>query len=302
MAEKLFKEEIIKYRYSSQVYRKFIQKIKIEDHNILFAKPYFREASGTFSKFITPCLKNDDIEGLKKFDINFQLISFIKEHWRGPLGPKAEKLYKRVERARRVLQENNLPLAINCAKLFYRKTPKSSITLMDMISSAALGLSSAIDKYKSEKYSEVFRSVILGRCTGNLIRDYSSKSMHFYPTDRKIMYRANAIKGRQGITDIHELTKAVNESFTADAKEGKGVPSNPVTADDLFFLMNAARDTSVETTVNEEGFGAYDYTADSTESIENRLIDLESNLKISELIKDLPPLYKKILRLKGVSF
>lgn len=302
LSEKLFKEEILKYKYSTQVYKKFIQKIKVQDHNILFAKPYFRESSGTFSKSISPCLKKNDAEGLKKFDVNFQLIQFIKDNWRGPLGSKAEKLYQRVARARRVLQENNLPLAINCAKLFYRKTPKSHLTLMDMISSAAMGLSSAIDKYKSEKYSEVFRSVILGRCTGYLIRDYSSTAMHFYPTDRKIMYRANAIRGRQGITEINELTRAVNESFKADAKDGKGVPGFIVQVSDLQDLMFAASTTSVETTVNEDGYGVYEYTAEDKESIETKLINAEAGLKISKLIEELPVIYRKVLKLKGVNF
>src|SRR5580698_9948162 len=53
LAEKLFKEEILRYKYSTQVYKRFIQKIKIEDHNILYSKPYFRESSTTFSKKIT---------------------------------------------------------------------------------------------------------------------------------------------------------------------------------------------------------------------------------------------------------
>ena len=265
LAEKLFKEEILRYKYSTQVYKRFIQKIKVEDHNILYSKPYFRESSTTFSKKITPCLKSEDIDGLKKFNINFQLISFIKKHWRGPFGTKAERLYIRVQKARRILQENNLALAINCAKLFYRKVPKSNLTLLDMISSAAMGLSSAVDKYTGDKngrYSEVFRSVILGRVTGNLIRDYSATSLHFYPSDRKVLYKSNSIRGRQGITDIRELTAAVNASFLADSKEGKNVPKGQVQVGDLQALVNASSIISVEATMNEENFGAYDYTPD----------------------------------------
>jgi len=301
LAEKLFKEEILKYKYSSQVYKRFIQKIRVEDHNILYSKPYFRESSTTFSQKITPCLKKEDIEGLKKFDINFQLIKFIKTNWRGPLGAKAEKLYQRVYRAREVLMENNLPLAINCAKLFYRKVPKSSLTLSDMISSAAMGLSSAVDKYTG-KYTEVFRSVILGRATGNLIRDYSATALHFYPSDRRVMYKANSIRGRQGITDIYELTAAVNESFLNDSKEGKNVPKGQVQVSDLQALMNAASIVSVEATISEEGFGAYDYTPDEKSNAEESMIHLETNEKIRKLILELPPIHRKVLRLKGVNF
>lgn len=302
LAERLFKEEVLKYKYSSQVYKKFIQKIRGEERNILFAKPYFRESSTTFSKKITPCLKSLDFEGLKDFHINFQFIKFIKTSWRGPLGPKAEKLYKRVYRAREVLMENNLPLAINCAKLFYRKVPRSSMSLSDMISSAAMGLGSAVDKYTG-KYSEVFRSVILGRATGNLIRDYSSTPLHFYPSDRRIMYKANSIRGRKGITDIKELTAAVNDSFTKDKKEGKSVPKNKVEVGELQSLMNAASIVSVEATVNDENFGnAYDYTADENQSIEESMIQIETVNKIGSLISQFPPLHRKVLKLKGINF
>src|ERR1700746_2245367 len=72
-AEKLFKEEILRYKYSATVYKKFIEKIRYLDRNILYAKVYFREGSGTFSKEITPFIKSMDIEGLKKFNINFNL-------------------------------------------------------------------------------------------------------------------------------------------------------------------------------------------------------------------------------------
>lgn len=304
-AEIAFKNEILRYKYGTQVYKRFIQKIKVEDHNILYAKPYFRESSITFSKKITPCLKNEDVEGLKKFNINFQLILFIKENWRGPLGTKAEKLFKRVHRARQVLMENNLPLSINCAKLFYRKVPKSNLTLLDMISTSAKGLSSAVDKYTGDKngnYSEVFRSVILNRVTGELIRDYSATSLHFYPSDRKVIYKANSIRGRQGITDIHELTAAVNASFLADSKEGIKVPKGQVQVGDLQSLMNAVSIVSVEATVNEENFGAYDYTPDDKENAEESMVKFETNSRISQLIRELPPLHRKVLRLKGISF
>jgi len=305
LAEKLFKEEILRYKYSTKVYKQFIDKIRREDCNILYSKIYFREGSDVFSSKITPCLKKEDPEGLKKFNINFNLILFIKNKWRGPLGPKAEKLYQRVHRARRILQENNLPLAINAAKLFYRKVPKSSVTLLDMISVSAQGLASAIDKYTGDKngnYSEVFRSVILGRAAGNLIKLYSETPMHFYPSDRKVMYKANSIKGRQGIHDIEELTAAVNSAFMADSKEGLNVPKEQVKASDLQSLLNAATLISVEATVNEDGFGAYDYTPDELPDAEQSLINTETSQKIGQLISKLSLIHRKILKLKGINF
>ena len=308
LSEKLFRDEILKYKYSTQVYKKFIQKIRHIDRNILYAKIYFRESSETFSEFITPFLKSEDPEGLKRFHINFNLIQYIRLSWRGPLGAKAEKLYRRVEEARRVLIENNLPLAINSAKIFYRAVPKSNNTLLDMINVAAQGLASAVDKYIGDKkgeYSRVFCSVILGRVSGNLIKLNSETSLHFYPSDRKILYKANAIRSRQGIKDVVELANAINAAFAADKAEGLVVPKEQVTPAQLQELLNAATMVSVELTAKDEDDGtynAYDFTPDEKESAEENLIQTETNETIGKLISELPPLYRKVLRLKGINF
>lgn len=306
LAERLFKEEILRYKYSTQVYKKFINKIRYIDRNILYSKIYFRENSETFSKKITPYLKAEDPEGIKQFNINFNLIQYIRQNWRGPLGAKAEKLYTRVERARRVLQENNMPLAINVAKLFYRKVPKSPhASLMDLIAVSIMGLTSGVDKYTGDKdgnYSEVFRSVLMGRGTGNAIKLYSETPLHFYPSDRKILYKANSIRGRQGITDINELCAAVNAAFKADQKEGLSSPKNDVTPSELQSLLNAASILSVEVTADENNYTAYDYTVDETENAEERLINTETNNRVGKLIETLSPLHKKVLKLKGINF
>ncbi len=308
LSEKLFRDEILKYKYSTQVYKKFIQKIRHIDRNILYAKVYFRESSETFSEKITPHLKAEDPEGLKKFNINSNLIIFIKQNWRGPLGAKAEKLYQRVQEARRVLITNNLPLAINSAKIFYRAVPKSNNTLLDMINVAAQGLASAVDKYIGDKkgeYSRVFCSVILGRVSGNLIKLNSETSLHFYPSDRKILYKANAIRGRQGIKDVVELANAINAAFAADKAEGLVVPKEQVTPAQLQELLNAATMVSVELTAKDEDDGtynAYDFTPDEKESAEENLIQTETNETIGKLITELPPLYRKVLKLRGINF
>ena len=308
LAEKLFKDEILKYKYSTQVYKKFIQKIRHIDRNILYAKVYFRENSETFSTKITPFLKSETPEGLKKFNVNFNFILFVKQNWRGPLGVKADKLYKRVERARRILIESNLPLVINVAKLFFRKVPRSSVSLMDMIAVSAMGLASAVDKYTGDsngEYSKVFMSVAMNRATGNLIKLYSETPRHFYPSDRKVLYKANSIRGRQGIKDVTELASAINSAFAADAKEGMVVPKEQITPAQLQELLNAATLVSVELTVkdDEDGtYNAYDFTPDERSSAEENLITTETNEKIGKLITEMPPLYRKVLRLKGINF
>lgn len=300
-AERKFKTTILAYRQSTEVYKQFLQKVCIVNKNILSARPYFRETAVTFSRKITPAIKNDDIETLKTFDINYQFIRFIRDTWRGPFPKRAEQLYQRVHRARTILIENNMPLAINRAKLFYRKVPKSHLTLMDMIAICGMGLAAGIDKWCG-KYSPVFRSVCIGRMVGNMIDSYSETTLHFYPSDKRILYKANSIRGRQGITDIEELTKAVNESFAQDEKEGKSIPKKNITVSELSSLLSAASTVSADATVNDEGFGVYHFTPDESPNIEQSLIERETMSQVLNLARGLSILERKVLRLKGIKF
>lgn len=312
-SEKKFKETVLKYRQATEIYKRFISKVCDKNKNILSARPYFRETAITFSKKITPAIKaasNKDatgnletikagIETLKTFDINYQFIQFIRNSWLGPFPKRAEELYQRVHAARTILIENNMPLAINRAKLFYRKTPKSHLSLMDMIGICGMGLAAGVDKWCGI-YSPVFRSVCIGRMVGNLIDAYSETMLHFYPSDKRVLYKAHTIRGRKGIEEIHELTAAVNQSFKDDEKEGKSIPKNEVTVSELSSLMNAASIVSADQTVNEEGYGVYSYTADETQDIEGAYIQKESTSQMIALAQKLPLLHRKILKLKGV--
>jgi len=305
-AEKKFKENILKYRQSTEIYKKFLQRVCIENHNILSARPYFRETATSFSSRITPAIKASNAEELKAFDINYQLIKFIRDHWLGPFPKRAEELYNRVYAARTLLIENNMPLAINRAKLFYRKTPKSHLNLMDLIGICGMGLAAGIDKWCGA-YTPIFRSVCIGRMVGYMIDSYSETMLHFYPSDKRILYKANSIRGRQGIDDVHELTKAVNESFKKDALEGKSIPKNEVTVGELSELMNAASmvsaDAPISQSVDSSGakdFTIYDFTPDPEQDTETNYIERESTTRMLAHAARLPLLHKKILRLKGV--
>lgn len=297
--ERKFKNEILKRRYATEIYKKFLQLVCIKNKNILSARPYFRETAVTFSKSITPAIKANDITTLKTFDINYQFIKFIKENWLGPMGKRAEQLFQRVENARRILIENNMPLAINRAKLFYRKTPRSHLSLMDLIEICGMGLAAGVDKWCG-KYSPVFRSVCIGRMVGNMIDSYSETVLHFYPSDKRILYKANSIRGRQGITDITELTYAVNASFKQDELEGKSIPKHNITVSELAALMSAASIVSADATVNDEGYGVYHFTADDAPNMEQRLIANEETNEMLSHARRLPLLHQKVLRLRGI--
>lgn len=301
-SEILFKQSILKYKQSTEIYKKFLQHIRIKQKNILSARPYFRETAVSFSKKITPTIKAEDIEALKTFDINYQFVKFIRDNWLGPFPKKAEQLYEQVRVARERLITLNMPLAINKAKIFYRKTPKSHLTLLDMIGICSMGLIAGIDKYCGT-YRKVWRSVCLGRMTGGLIDDYSNCLLHFYPGDRRVLYKANSVRSRQGIEDVKLLVGAVNEAFRTDALEGKSMPKMTIDIGMLSNLMGAASTVSADNVVvNEEGerFGVYDYTSDEKQDVEDNYIKMEETNNLSAFIKELPILHRKILRLKGV--
>lgn len=304
-AEKKFKETVLRYKQSSEVYKKFLQRVCIQNKNILSARPYFRETATTFSGQITPAIKISNIEELKRFNINYQFIKFIRDSWLGPFPKRAEELFQRVYKARTILIENNMPLAINRAKLFYRKTPRSHLTLMDLIGICSMGLAAGIDKWCGT-YTPVFRSVCIGRMVGNMIDSYSETMLHFYPSDKRILYKANSIRGRRGIDDVGELATAVNKAFQDDAKEGKSIPKNEVKSGALADLMNAASTVSADapigsaTTGIQQTFTIYDYTADTSVDIEGDYIERESTMEMLRYAKSLPILHRKVLRLKGI--
>lgn len=301
-AELKFKAEILKCkRQSREIYKKFLQKITVKNKNILSARPYFRESSVNFSKNITPAIKASDIEKLKTFTINFNFIQFIKNNWLGPFPERAEKLYSKVETCRRKLIENNIPLAINRAKIFYRKTPRSHLDLMDLIVISCYGLSQGVDKWSAKNYSFSFRPMLIGRITGPTIESYSQTVLHFFPNDKKIIYRANSIRGRQGIKDIVELTEAVNKSFVEDKKKGMGVPPI-VTVSQLSELLQASSTVSADTVVNDDGVPVYGFTACEKPTAEEQYIVEEEKNSVYLQVNKLPLLHQKVLRLKGLRF
>ena len=168
-----------------------------------------------------------------------------------------------------------------------------------MIGICAMGLAAGIDKFCGP-YSKVFRAVLIGRMVGNLIDSYSETLIHFFPSDKRILYKAHSLRSRKQIDDIGALTDAVKEAFKADALEGKNVPKNKLDTSELSSLMSASSTVSADATVNDEGFGVYQFTMDHTQDIEDSYIMRESTGKMLLLTKNLPLLHRKILLLKGI--
>jgi len=170
---------------------------------------------------------------------------------------------------------------------------------MDFIGICGMGLAAGVDKW-SGAYSPVFRAVCIGRMVGNMIDSYSETTLHFYPSDKRILYKAHSLRSRLGIDDMAELTEAVKQAFKEDALEGKNVPKTKLDVSELSALMSAASTVSADATVNDEGFGVYQFTIDADKDVENDYIEQESTKQMLSLVRDLPTLHKKVLQLKGI--
>lgn len=301
--EEKFRKGVLKYLQAGEIYKKFIIIVVVKNRNILSARPYFREKSDIFSKDVTPAIKGGKVKKLQKFHLNYLLAKFIKENWVGDFPDEVKALYDEMLEARRILIENNIPLAINRAKLFYRKVPKGQLNLMDMINIAVTGLISGVDKWVGV-YNPVFRSVCIGRMGGNLIDSYSDTMLHFYPSDKHVLYRANSLTYRQGIEDYESLAKAINKSFDQDKIEGRKTSSKPVTASGLASLMKAASVMSATLPFDPDSnsttmFDVQDLSQEET-SMEDRIIERDAMIKTLASAQKLPLIYKKVLKLKGV--
>lgn len=299
--EDLFKKEICKYAQSDEIYKQFVIYIIAEKGNILSARPFFREKSTVFNKHISPALKIADIKTLKKYAINYEMVKFIVKNWIGPIPARAKKYLEKVEYYRKLLVELNMPLAINRAKLFYRKVPRNNITLLDMINLCVQGLCTGIDKW-SGAYSPVFRSVCIGRMTANLIDAYSQTSVHFVPDDAKILYRANSIRFRNQIENIDILAEEINKTLEEDEKDGK--KAKKITGDELRRLLHAASPISAtplpEDDDGESVSGVIEMTPHNEISQEDSVSNLEILNKSFLEIKKMNLITIKLLKLKGV--
>jgi DNA-directed RNA polymerase specialized sigma subunit len=98
---------------------------------------------------------------------------------------------------------------------------------MDLVQISCEGLMSAVDKFVLP-YSKVFRSVAIGRIVGNFIENYSETLIHFYPQDKRKIYRANKTISRQPVRGldmidfdhlVDEVNKEVEKSQMTNTSE-----------------------------------------------------------------------------------
>lgn len=291
--EESFRKNINSYKQSDKIYKKFIIYIKIEKGNILKARPYFRENSKTFGKFISPAFKEESFEKLKDFHINYKFMNFVIKNWRGNLPEKVKKAWQEHGIVRQKIIENSMPLAINEAMKFYKSVPRNHVNLMDMINASIAGLAIGTDKWVGP-FSTVFRSVCIGRMKSNIMELYNQTFLHYYPSDKKIIYKANLLKSREKVEDNYLLLDKINEYL----KENKD--KRQLDIHQLEDLLNGSSVKSIAEHTEEEEYSVYNYYYDPSNDIEKEVEKSDIIKKMIIECNKLDILEKKIIKLKGV--
>lgn len=308
-AEREFRSALMHHRYGWDTYRAFIEFITVEKHNILMARPFFRERDTTFKGEIATAIRDSKYHRhLPRFNINFQFINFVVKSrmWgKDPSSKRVIRLAHDVFRRRKELIECNLPLAIFYARKFYNRNRASHHSFEDMLQVAAGGLASGVDKF-SGPYTTGFRGVLIGRIVGDLIEANSETSVHFFPADKRRLYRVRKIAAglREGINDIDldTLTGLLNK------KEGE-TGEKLTGSSDIHHLVNAASITCASSLPPEY----VDHEADLTSPIElypdaeearpdSMLEQSQMYHVVAEAINSLPLIDQKLLKLRGVDF
>jgi DNA-directed RNA polymerase specialized sigma subunit len=300
-----FRDTIQAHKHGLATYQYFVDFIYEELRNILSSRPYFRERQGTFTARISDQLKAKSAVGLYPFRLNYPSVSLMYHSRKWGTNSKIERLYKQIDALRTELIETNMPLAISRARVFYSRTPKSHLTYMDLIQIASEGLMSGINKYTPAEETGVapgvFRSTVMGRISGYHIDFYSETFLHFYPNDRRKLYRANkASRTCQGGLDFEKIATAVNLDVTdRQFRTNAGEIAEIMSASSCLSLDQKPTNTDAEP--NEKLAGQWDVAPEDVRpdlTVENH----QALTSLAQAISQLSVFEKKVLRMKGVSF
>lgn len=306
-----FRKLLIKHRSGNRVYRDFISYICDINKNILSARPFFRERHSVFSKKISGALKKRKEKYLYKFRFNYTFIRFVMKNMKLSESSPLTKISRKIEDLRKEIVITNVPLAISHCRIFWGKTPRSHLSFMDLLQIHAGGLLVAVDKFVPPATSRMsraqvlqafrkFRSVALGRMTGDRIECFSETLMHFYPVDKRKIYRANKYmrfaKDDNGVVDYAKLVKMVNVDTDPNQRTNATEIANL-----LASASHVSADTSANDNENEEQDPLVERTASNPEmSLDQIIEESDAMTKVKESITFLSILEQKITRLKGI--
>lgn len=305
--ETKLREVIITHPWGPGVYKDFISFICDKRNNILAARPYFRERQSVFTKYISRALKNRNDKALYRYRFNWSFVQYVLKARKWPQGGKVVTLAKEIASVRRELLEQNLPLAISQARIFWTNTPQSHLSYMDIIQLQCQALLLAIDKFVPPKDSQrmsnkaslaaykIFRAVAIGIMRRDRVNAYSETLIHFYPGDKAKIYRAlKALRRMVGEIDHDVVAKHVNHDLD-DAKyktDGREIAG----------LVAAASTTSADFNPDPEGETiAETFPIEEDQRPDLVLEDRQAMTAMRVATDGLNLFEKKLLRLKGVT-
>jgi hypothetical protein len=306
-----WRKEIVNSKWCELTYGYFVTYICEDLHNIRAARPYFRERQVGFSRKVSRPLRNRNWRALLRLHPNYNFIALVMRARKWPKTSRPVKLLQQITALRNELVLVNMPLAISRTKIFWRKTPHSHMSFMDLLSEAASGFLSAVDKFQGP-YTQKWKSVAIGRAHGNFIESYSSTLLHFFPLDKQRLYRANkAMSGRTGRPQKGEPRKlpALHGPTTDDVLgvvNEKMRPEQYATTEDVESLMAASSTISGDSLPVASGDEPGATTIlDRQEADEGTRPDVraernEATDKMLAAANTLPLLERKILRMRGL--
>jgi DNA-directed RNA polymerase specialized sigma subunit len=291
-----FRLALAEHPQGQLVYQNFIKHICDVKKNILAARPYFRERQGVFTKEISKALKSRQAQELQKFHFNYEFVLFAMDD-RDWTGTRIEELARRIKDLRWELVEMNLPLAISQARFFWSRTPKSHLTFMDLVQITSMGLMAGIDKFCLPYIPALFRYTVIGRMIGNLIEQYSETLVHFYPGDKRKIYRANKAASRSGgEIDFEKIAEAVNKEV-----DDEHLTTPAEIADLMAAASTVSADSPVQGPDDEEGGMPLDgFAADESTHPDVRVETHEAMVSMFQAIRGLSLLEQKLLKLRGL--
>lgn len=237
--EDQFRRALIRHRNGEVVYQAFIAYICDVRRNILAARPYFRERHDGFTNQVARALESRNWRRLLPCRINYQFVHFAMSAAKWKPRSQPAVIARKIIAARHAFVETNLPLAISEARRFYQKTPKSHLSFMDEVQLCAEGLISSLDKFEGP-YTDVYKGVAVNWMKGNLIEAYSATMLHFYPKDKRRIYRANKFMAKHphGSFDVEDMVAAINTDLPERSKTSE---------DEIRDLVAAASTVSSDT-------------------------------------------------------
>jgi hypothetical protein len=170
---------------------------------------------------------------------------------------------------------------------------------------------SGVDEYspgpRGKVSAKVFRSTMIGRMVGNFIEEYSDTLIHFYPVDKRKIYRFNKLARNfpNGI-DYEKIAQQVNAGIKKEKSKRKAEGdegTHQTTASEIADLAAAASTVSADSSLPTDPDAPVPVTRFAAPESMRPDVMVESRDAMALMKKagmGLTMFETKLLRLKGV--